>query len=80
MVKRLIVLEVESVFVSFAPAQVRFRHRDHIAIFAQQLQVLGFELLWDIEVGTVFYVLIGEQFGGITGIEQTFVSFCFKLF
>ena len=33
----LVVLEIESVFVGFAPSQVRFRYADHFSVFPQQL-------------------------------------------
>ena len=33
----LIVLEIESVFVGFAPSQVRFGYTDHFSVFSQQL-------------------------------------------
>ena len=36
-IHRLVVLEIESVFVRFAPAQVCFRHTDHFSMFLQQL-------------------------------------------
>ena len=48
-------------------------------MFLHQLQVLFFELIRHIEVGTVLYLLIGEELGWIIGIEQSFVGLCFQL-
>ena len=48
-------------------------------MFLQQLQVLFFELIRHVEVGTVFYLLIREKLGWVTGIEQMFVGFGFQL-
>ena len=48
-------------------------------MFLHQLQVLFFELIRHIEVGTILYLLIGEELGWIIGIEQSFVGLCFQL-
>ena len=45
----------------------------------QQLQVLLFQLIRHVEVGTVRYLLIREELGRVTGIGQLFVSFGFQL-
>ena len=47
-------------------------------MFPQQLQVLFFELIGHVEVGTVFYLLIREKLGWVTGIEQMFAWFGFQ--
>ena len=54
----LIVLEIESVFVGFAPSQVRFGYTDHFSVFSQQLEILFFELCGHVEIGAVSNVLI----------------------
>ena len=55
----LVVLEVESLLVGFATTQIGFRHTDHFQVFAPELQILCFELVWHIEVGLVLYFLFG---------------------
>ena len=48
-------------------------------MFSQQLQILFFELVGHVEIGTVGNVLVREEFVRITRVEQVLVGFGFQL-
>ena len=48
-------------FVLVAPSQVRFGHTDDFSVLLEQGQILGFVLVWDIEIGFVGDFLVGHE-------------------
>ena len=48
-------------FVLVAPSQIRFGHTDYLSVFLEQGQILGFVLVWDIEIGFVGDFLISHK-------------------
>ena len=61
LIHRVIVLQVESVFVLVAPSQVRFGHTDDFPVLLEQGQIPGFVLVGNIEIGIVGNFLVGHE-------------------